>query len=102
MLSNRTIVLGVTGGISIYKSLDLVSRLKKLSADVHVIMTDSAAKFVTPLTFQTLSQNLVLENTFQSIKYWEVEHISIAKKADLFVVAPATANIIGKIANRCV
>ncbi len=99
MLSNRTIVLGVTGGISIYKSLDLVSRLKKLSADVHVIMTDSAAKFVTPLTFQTLSQNLVLENTFQSIKYWEVEHISIAKKADLFVVAPATANIIGKIAN---
>ena len=80
MLSNRTIVLGVTGGISIYKSLDLVSRLKKLSADVHVIMTDSAAKFVTPLTFQTLSQNLVLENTFQSIKYWEVEHISIAKR----------------------
>src|SRR5690554_3275369 len=99
MLTNKTIVLGVTGGISVYKSLDLVSRLKKLNADVHVIMTDSATKFVAPLTFQTLSQNLVIENTFQSIKYWEVEHISIAKKADLFVISPATANIIGKVAN---
>lgn len=99
MLKGKTIVLGVTGGISAYKSIDLVSRLKKLGADIHVIMTEAATKLVTPLSFQTLSQNVVVVDTFQNIKYWEVEHISLAQKADLFVVAPATANIIGKIAN---
>jgi phosphopantothenoylcysteine decarboxylase/phosphopantothenate--cysteine ligase len=99
MLKDVTIVLGVTGGISAYKSLELVSRLKKKGADIHVIMTESATKFVTPLTFQTLTQNLVVVDTFESIKYWEIEHISLAQKADLFVIAPATANIIGKIAN---
>lgn len=99
MLKNISIVLGVTGGISAYKSLELVSRLKKQGADIHVIMTESATKFVTPLSFQTLTQNVVVVNTFESIKYWEVEHISLAQKADLFVIAPATANIIGKIAN---
>lgn len=99
MLKNVTIVLGVTGGISAYKSLELVSRLKKQGADIHVIMTESATKFVTSLTFQTLTQNLVVVDTFESIKYWEIEHISLAQKADLFVIAPATANIIGKIAN---
>ncbi len=99
MLNNKTIVLGVTGGIAAYKAVELVSRFKKLGAEVHVIMTESATKFVTPLTFQTLSQNVVFVDTFQSIKYWEVEHISLAQKADLFVIAPATANIIGKIAS---
>lgn len=99
MLNNKTIVLGVTGGIAAYKTVELVSRLKKLGAEIHVIMTESATKFVTPLTFQTLSQNVVMVETFQSIEYWKVEHISLAQKADLFVVAPATANIIGKIAN---
>lgn len=99
MLENKTIVLGVTGGIAAYKAVELVSRLKKLGANVHVIMTKAATKFVTPLTFQTLSQNVVSVDTFQSIKYWEVEHISLAQQADLFVVAPASANMIGKIAN---
>lgn len=99
MLKNKTIVLGVTGGIAAYKAVELVSRLKKLGANVHVIMTKAATKFVTPLTFQTLSQNVVSVDTFQSIKYWEVEHISLAQQADLFVVAPASANMIGKIAN---
>ena len=99
MLNNITIVLGITGGISAYKSLELISLLKKQGGDIHVIMTKSATKFVTPLTFQTLTQNVVVVDTFQSIKYWEVEHISLAQKADIFAIVPATANIIGKIAN---
>mgnify|MGYP000959711454 CR=1 FL=1 len=99
MLNNVTIVLGITGGISAYKSLELVSSLKKQGGDIHVIMTNSATKFITPLTFQTLTQNLVVIDTFQSVKYWEVEHISLAQKADIFAIVPATANIIGKIAN---
>ncbi len=77
----------------------MVSRLKKLGANVDVIMTKSATKFVTPLTFQSLSQNLVTVDMFAEPKKWEVEHISLAQKADIFLVAPATANIIGKIAN---
>ena len=96
MLNNITIVLGITGGISAYKSLELISLLKKQGGDIHVIMTKSATKFVTPLTFQTLTQNVVVVDTFQSIKYWEVEHISLAQKADIFAIVPATANIIGK------
>ena len=99
MLKNKIIVLGVTGGIAAYKSLELVSRLKKQGAQVHVIMTESATKFVSTLSFQTLTQNIVVVDTFSSIKYWEIEHISLAQKADLFVIAPATANIIGKISN---
>ncbi|KGG81111.1 phosphopantothenoylcysteine decarboxylase [Caloranaerobacter azorensis H53214] len=99
MLSNVNIVLGVTGGIAAYKAVDVVSRLKKLGANVDVIMTKSATKFVTPLTFQSLSQNLVTVDMFAEPKKWEVEHISLAQKADIFLVAPATANIIGKIAN---
>ena len=99
MLNNITIVLGITGGISAYKSLELISLLKKQGGDIHVIMTKSATKFVTPLTFQTLTQNVVVVDTFQSIKYWEVEHIFLAQKADIFAIVPATANIIGKIAN---
>lgn len=99
MLENKNIVLGVCGGIAAYKAYDLTSRLRKLGAKVHVIMTKSAAEFVTPLTFQSLSLNQVVTGQFSAPKYWEIEHISLAKLADAFVIAPATANMIGKIAN---
>lgn len=99
MLKNKTIVLGVSGGIAAYKACDVVSKLKKLGANVHVIMTKSSVKFVSPLTFQSLSQNYVVSDMFEEPRTWEVEHISLAKKADLFLIVPATANVIGKIAN---
>lgn len=99
MFSNKTVVLGVSGGIAVYKSCDVVSRLRKLGVNVHVIMTKSAAEFVTPLTFQSLSQNYVVSDMFEEPKTWDVEHISLAKKADVFLIAPATANVIGKMAN---
>lgn len=92
-------VLGVTGGIASYKAVDLTSRLVKLGINVDVIMTENACEFINPLTFQTLSKNPVVIDTFASPRHWEVEHISLAKKADLFLIAPATANIIGKVAN---
>lgn len=95
----QTVVLGVTGGIAAYKALDIVSSLKKRGIDVHVIMTDSAARFVTPLSFQALSQNYVTVDMFAEPKSFEIKHISLAEKADVFVIAPASANIIGKIAN---
>lgn len=97
-LQGKTVVLGVSGGIAAYKACELVSRLKKAGTQVHVIMTAAAAEFVRPLTFQTLSANPVATDTFGSVKYWEVEHIALAKKADLFVIAPATANVIAKLA----
>ncbi len=97
-LQGKTVVLGVSGGIAAYKACELVSRLKKAGAQVHVIMTAAAAEFVRPLTFQTLSANPVATDTFGSVKYWEVEHIALAKQADLFVIAPATANVIAKLA----
>lgn len=99
MLKDKTVVIGVCGGIAVYKACDLVSKLKKIGVNVHVIMTKSATEFVAPLTFQTLSQNYVVEDMFESPKTWDVEHISLAKKADVFVLAPATANVIGKVAN---
>jgi phosphopantothenoylcysteine decarboxylase/phosphopantothenate--cysteine ligase len=99
MLNNKSIVLGVCGGIAAYKACELTSRLKKLNANVDVIMTKSAAEFVTPLTFQSLSLNQVITDMFDKPKYWEIEHISLAKKADIIVIAPATANVIGKLAN---
>ncbi|MBA5850525.1 bifunctional phosphopantothenoylcysteine decarboxylase/phosphopantothenate--cysteine ligase CoaBC [Clostridium sp. cel8] len=95
----KTVVIGVTGGIAAYKALDIVSKLKKKKIDVHVIMTKSACKFVTPLTFQTISQNTVSVDMFSEPKAWEIRHISLAKRADLLLVAPATANVIGKVAN---
>ena len=98
MLKGKTVVIGVSGGIAVYKVCDVVSRLKKLNANVHVIMTKGACEFVAPLTFQTMSQNYVVSDMFQDPKTWDVEHISLAKRADLFLVAPATANVIGKIA----
>ena len=99
MLSNKTVVIGVSGGIAVYKACDIVSRLKKLNANVHVIMTKGATEFVKPLTFQSLSQNYVVSDMFAEPKTWDVEHISLAKKADVFLIAPCTANVIGKIAN---
>lgn len=99
MSKNKTVVIGVCGGIAVYKVCDVVSKLKKLGVNVHVIMTKSATEFVAPLTFQALSQNYVVENMFESPKTWDVEHISLAKKADVFLLAPATANVIGKVAN---
>lgn len=99
MLKDKTVVIGVSGGIAVYKVCDVVSRLKKLNANVHIIMTKSATKFVTPLTFQSLSQNYVVNDMFEEPKTWDVEHISLAKKADVFLIAPATANVIGKVAN---
>lgn len=99
MYKNKNVVFGVTGGIAVYKAADIVSRLKKLCINVHVIMTKSAQEFVQPLTFQSLSQNYVVTDMFAEPKTWDVEHISLAQKADLFLIAPATANVIGKIAN---
>lgn len=95
----KHLVLGITGGIASYKALDVVSRLKKSGFDVSVIMTKSACEFVTPLSFQTISQNRVITDMFEEPKTWEVEHIELAKKADAFLIVPATANFIGKIAS---
>lgn len=95
----KNVVIGVTGGIAAYKALDVVSRLKKRGFDVNVIMTRSAVKFVSPLSFQTMSQNIVNVDMFDEPKSWEIQHISLAKKADLIAVVPATANIIGKVSN---
>lgn len=98
MLSGKCVVVGVTGGIAAYKTCELVSRLKKLNADVRVIMTENATEFVAPLTFQSLSHNPVSVDTFANIQTWEIEHIALAQRADVFVIAPATANIIAKLA----
>ena len=95
----HNVVLGVTGGIAAYKACDIVSRLVKKDVNVDVIMTESAAKFVGPVTFQSLSKNRVVTDMFDTNFYWDIEHISLAKKADVFLIAPATANIIGKMAN---
>ncbi len=99
MLSDKNIVLGVTGGIACYKSCDIVSRLVKLGANVDVIMTKNATEFVSPKTFESLSHRPVVVDTFQKIENFEIEHISLANKADLFLIAPATYNVIGKIAS---
>lgn len=98
MLKGKTVVLGVSGGIAAYKVCELVSRLKKAEADVHVVMTENAARFVAPLTFETLSGNRVISDMFDRDFPWEVEHISLAKKADIFVLAPCTANLMAKLA----
>lgn len=99
MLNGKNVVLGVTGGIAVYKAVDLVSRLRKQGANVYVVMTEHAKSFVTPLTFQSMSQNYVTHDMFEEPKTWDVEHIALAKRADVFVVAPATANVIGKVAH---
>ena len=98
MLKGRDIVLGVTGGIAAYKAAELVRELVRAEAKVHVVMTRSAQAFVTPLTFQTLSGNPVITELFSLVEESEIGHISLADKAEVLVIAPATANIIGKIA----
>ena len=98
LLDNKTVVLGVTGGIAAYKALELTSKLVKSGAQVKVIMTKSAVEFVAPLSFQSLSGNPVAIDTFDEPKSWEIRHISLAKAADVFAIVPCTANIIGKIA----
>lgn len=98
MLKSKKIILGVCGGIAAYKSIELLRLLTKAGADVHVIMTRAAQEFVAPLTFQTLSANPVHTELFNLIAEMEIGHISLADKADLFIIAPATANVVGKIA----
>lgn len=98
MLYGKHVVLGVSGGIAAYKSCELVSRLKKLGADVHVIMTRNAEEFVAPLSFETLSDNKVVRGMFEEREEHDVRHVALAKLADIFVVAPATANVIAKFA----
>lgn len=97
-LTGKEIVLGVTGGIAAYKAAEVVSRLRKLGASVHVIMTENARQFITPLTLETLSANPVVYDTFERPATWEVEHIALAKRAEVFAIAPATANILAKMA----
>ena len=99
MLKGKNIVVGVAGGIAVYKVVDMVSRLKKQGANVYVIMTAAASKFVTPLTFREISGQPVVVDMWSEVTNWNVEHIELASRADLFLIAPATANIIGKIAN---
>ena len=98
MLQGKTIVLGVSGGIAVYKAVELLRLLTKAGADVHVIMTRNAQEFVSPLTFQTLSCHPVHTDLFNLSQEQEIDHISLADRADLFILAPATANLIGKIA----
>mgnify|MGYP004566327305 CR=1 FL=1 len=97
-LTGKEIVLGVTGGIAAYKSAEIVSLLRKQGANVHVIMTANATKFIAPLTFETLSANPVVWDTFERPERWEVEHVALAKRAQLLCIAPATANILAKMA----
>ena len=99
MLTGKHVVLGVTGGIAAYKACEVVSRLRKLHAEVDVIMTENATKLVAPLTFETLSNRPVCVDTFTRVESWDVKHISLAQKADVFLVAPATANLMAKLAH---
>lgn len=99
MLKGKRIVFGVTGGIAVYKAVELLRLCVKAKAEVHVVMTSHAREFVTPLTFQTLSGNPVHTDLFDLYQEKEIGHISLADRADLFVIAPATANIIGKVAS---
>ncbi len=99
MLSGKCVVLGVTGSIAAYKIASLASALVKLHADVQVIMTKNATNFINPITFESLTGNKCLVDTFDRNFEFQVEHVSLAKKADLFLVAPASANVIGKIAH---
>lgn len=99
MLKDKTVVLGITGSIAAYKMASVASSLKKLGVNVEVIMTENATQFITPVTFEAITGNRCIVDTFDRNFDFNIEHISLAKKADLFMVAPASANIIGKIAN---
>lgn len=99
MLKDKTVVLGITGSIAAYKMASVASGLKKLGVNVEVIMTENATQFITPVTFEAITGNRCIVDTFDRNFDFKIEHISLARKADLFIVAPASANIIGKIAN---
>ena len=99
MLKGKTVLLGVTGSIAAYKIAYLASALKKLHADVHVLMTKNATNFINPITFESLTGNKCLVDTFDRNFQFQVEHVSIAKKADVVMIAPASANVIGKLAH---
>lgn len=99
MLKGKTVVLGVTGSIAAYKMANVASMLIKMHADVHVIMTQNACQFITPITFETLTGNKCMVDTFDRNFQFHVAHVSIAKKADVVLIAPASANVIGKLAN---
>ena len=98
-LKGKNILLGVTGCIAAYKAADIINKCGYYGANVKVIMTKSACEFITPLTLETLSKNLVVTDMFEKRKTWEVEHISLAQWADICLIAPATADVIGKVAN---
>ncbi|PYG85756.1 phosphopantothenoylcysteine decarboxylase/phosphopantothenate--cysteine ligase [Ruminiclostridium sufflavum DSM 19573] len=99
MLNGKTVILGVTGSIAAYKMANAASLLKKQHCDVHVIMTENSTNFINPVTFETLTNNKCLVDTFDRSFQYNVEHVSLAKKADLMLIAPATANVIAKLAN---
>lgn len=99
MDNQKTVVLGISGGIAAYKIADLASRLTKEGFDVHVVMTKNAAEFITPLTFETLTGNKCITDTFARDFEWDVKHVSLAKRADAALLAPATANLVAKLAN---
>jgi len=99
MLTGKTVVLGVTGSIAAYKIADLASKLSKLHCDIHVIMTQNATNFINPITFETLTNNKCLVDTFDRNFQYSVEHVALAKKADVVLIAPATANVIAKMAH---
>ena len=98
-LAGKTVVLGITGGIAAYKMANVASSLRKTGANVHVIMTKNATEFITPLTFETLTNNRCIVDTFDRNFQYDVAHISLAKAADLMLIAPATANVIAKLAH---
>ncbi|MDE5631036.1 MAG: bifunctional phosphopantothenoylcysteine decarboxylase/phosphopantothenate--cysteine ligase CoaBC [Bacilli bacterium] len=97
-MKDKNILIGVTGGIACYKVCDVINHLKREGANVDVIMTENATKFITPLTLETLAKSAVVVDMFHEKEHVDVEHISLARKADLVLIAPATANVIGKIA----
>ena len=99
MLQGKTVVLGVTGSIAAYKMANVASMLIKLGAEVHVIMTENATNFIHPITFETLTNHKCLVDTFDRNFEFSVEHVSLAKKADVVLIAPATANVIAKLAH---
>ena len=98
-MKQKTVVLGITASVAIYKACDLIRRLREKNFTVQVVLTDEAEKLISPLLLQVLSGNRVARGMFNEPEEWEVEHVSLAEKADLLLIAPATANIIGKLAN---
>ena len=99
MLKGKTVLLGVTGSIAAYKTAYLASALKKLHAEVHVLMTKNATNFISPITFESLTGNKCLVDTFDRNFRFQVEHVALAKQADVVMIAPASANVIGKLAH---